>query len=299
MTVYDRAAEDVGNLVALEHVNLRQPDPGLATTFYVSGMGFTRDPYLMTGMDNMWINVGRSQFHLPTGPAQRLRGRIGVVVPDLDALLRRLDRVASALAGTRFSVSAAGAPPGPRHVDVTCPWGNRLRCHAPGRWLPTMNLGIAYVELDVPAGTAEGIARFYARAFGVRVPEVGASEGGSRAARIPVGAGQQLLYVETESPIPEYDGHHLQVYVADFSGPHRWLAEHGLVSEESDAHQYRFVSIVDPRDGRLLTQLEHEVRSLRHPLYARALVNRDPAQTNRDYAPGRDAWNPERANARD
>ena len=29
---------------------------------------------------------------------------------------------------------------------------------------------------------------------------------------------------------------------------------------------------------------------MRHPMYARPLVNRDPAQTNRNYAPGYDAW---------
>ena len=27
-----------------------------------------------------------------------------------------------------------------------------------------------------------------------------------------------------------------------------------------------------------------------HPLYARPLVNRNPAQTNRNYVPGRDGW---------
>ncbi|TAJ27707.1 MAG: hypothetical protein EPO67_16935, partial [Reyranella sp.] len=80
---YDRSAEDVGNIVALEHVNLRVEDQGLATLFYVSGLGLTRDPYMMTSIDNMWINVGKSQFHLPTGgPAQVLRGRVGLVVDD-------------------------------------------------------------------------------------------------------------------------------------------------------------------------------------------------------------------------
>jgi hypothetical protein len=34
--------------------------------------------------------------------------------------------------------------------------------------------------------------------------------------------------------------------------------------------------------------LEHEIRSLRHPLYARPLVNRNPEQSNRDYRSGRD-----------
>src|SRR6478672_12373303 len=90
---YDRSAEDLGNVVGLEHVNLLIPDQGLATLFYISGLGLTRDPYLMTSVDNMWVNVGRSQFHLITGKPQHLRGRIGLVVPDRAALLRRLERI--------------------------------------------------------------------------------------------------------------------------------------------------------------------------------------------------------------
>ena len=72
---------------------------------------------------------------------------------------------------------------------------------------------------------------------------------------------------ETDRPIPHYDGHHVQVYVADFSGPHRQLQEKGLISEESDQHQYRFKDIVDPETGAPLFTIEHEVRSMRHPLY--------------------------------
>mgnify|MGYP001606736080 CR=1 FL=1 len=83
---FDRAAEDLGNIVSLEHVNTRIPDQRLSTLFHVTGLGFTRDPYLMTSTDNMWINIGRSQFHLPTGAPQAVRGRVGLVVPDLAAL---------------------------------------------------------------------------------------------------------------------------------------------------------------------------------------------------------------------
>ena len=102
---YDRAAEDLGNIVALEHVNTRIPDQQLATAFYVSGLGLTRDPYLMTGTDNMWVNVGRSQFHLPTSKPEVLRGRVGIVVPGREALLARLARAKKALDGTRFGFS--------------------------------------------------------------------------------------------------------------------------------------------------------------------------------------------------
>jgi hypothetical protein len=56
-----------------------------------------------------------------------------------------------------------------------------------------------------------------------------------------------------------------------------------------EPHQYRFADIVDPSSGKVCFRLEHEVRSLRHPLYARPLVNRNPDQTNRDYTAGADA----------
>ena len=42
---FDRAAEDLGNSIHFEHVNVFVPDQRLATLFYVSGLGLTRDPY--------------------------------------------------------------------------------------------------------------------------------------------------------------------------------------------------------------------------------------------------------------
>jgi hypothetical protein len=280
---YDRAAEDVGNVVALEHVNLGIADQGLATVFYMSGLGLTRDPYMMTGIDNMWVNVGRSQFHLPTmGRAQRLRGRVGLVIPDRAALLQRLDRVKSLLADTRFAFVERAD-----HVETTCPWGNRILCHDPSPRFDGMALGMAYVEFDVPRGTAGGIADFYRSVFATGARVEGA------AAHVSVGIGQELIFRESDAVAEAYDGHHIQVYVANFSGPYRGLVERGLLTEESNRHQYRFQHIADPVTGKSLFEIEHEVRSLRHPMHARPLVNRNPLQTNRAYVPGRDAWVPE------
>src|SRR5580765_3846528 len=103
--VYDRTAADIDNIIGLEHVNTTIDDQRLATLFYVVGLGFTRDPYMSVGDENMWINLGRQQFHLPTraNPPQVLRGHVGVVVPDLDALKKRLEAVRPKLAETRFS----------------------------------------------------------------------------------------------------------------------------------------------------------------------------------------------------
>ena len=152
---FDRSVENLGNIVGLEHVNVTVPDQITATLFYITGLGLTRDPYLVTGVVNMWVNAGRSQFHLPIGDAQVLRGRIGLVAPTLDALAGRLDAVAELLSGTKFAFERHDAG-NEKWIDVTCPWGNRFRCHGPDARFGRMMLGLPYVEFDVPRGAAPG-----------------------------------------------------------------------------------------------------------------------------------------------
>lgn len=282
---YDREAEDLGNVMALEHVNTRIPDQRLATAFYVVGLGLTRDPYLMPGLENMWINVGRSQFHLPTGGPDVLRGHVGLVLPERDALLERLVSVKGYLDGTKYSFDEHD-----RYVEVVSPWGNRFRCFEPDPTFGPISLGMPYVEFDVPIGTAAGIARFYREILGARA-EVGEEEGGA-VAHCSVGKRQRLVYRETDRELPPYDGHHLQVYLADFSGPHRELDARGLVFEESDQWQYRFKDLVDLDSGEVLFTIEHEIRSMTHPLHGRPLVNRNPHQSNTRFVPGREEFSP-------
>ena len=280
---YDRASQDLGNVIALEHVNVTIPDQRPATAFYLAGLGFTRDPYLMVGLENMWVNIGRSQCHLPRGEPMRVRGTIGVVVPDLGQLAQRLTRVAPQLTGTQFAFEARSD-----RVEATCPWGNRFRCHAPSPEFGPVDLALAYVEFEVPQGTAHGIAGFYRE-----VLQTGADleeRDGAAVAVVDVGVAQKLLFRESDRPLPPYDGHHIQIYIADFDGPYRMLLTRGLITEESNDYQYRFRDIVDPGSGSVLFTIEHEVRSLKHPLYARPLVNRNPAQTNNDYVRGHDAF---------
>jgi hypothetical protein len=276
---FDRSAEDTSPIIHLEHANVRIPDQRLATIFYMTGLGLTRDPYLMTSIDNMWVNVGRSQFHLPTGDAQVFRGTIGLVIPDRDWLLHRLESAQAMLAGTRF-----GYAPRNDAIDVTCPWGNRFAIHEPHERFGNNALAMPYICFDVPAGTAERIAQFYRVIFAAPA-EVTTTEG-APCAEIKVGRDQRLMFRETDGKIPSYDGHHLQIYVGDFSGPHGRLNERGLVSEESDRWQYRFQEITDLDSGKSLFTIEHEVRSMTHPLYARPLVNRNPYQSNRRFAAG-------------
>src|ERR1700690_1491296 len=88
---FDRTTEDLGNIVELGHVNVRVPDQSKAVAYYLMGLGLTRDPYLMPGLDNMGVNVGRGQFHLPTRGMDGVRGTTALVIPDPDHLLRRLE----------------------------------------------------------------------------------------------------------------------------------------------------------------------------------------------------------------
>ena len=281
---FNRSEENIGNVLNMEHINLTVPDQQVAALFYVTGLGFTRDPYVDFGTRNMWINAGAQQFHLPKSTAQKWRGHIGVVVPDLDDLKRRLDSVAERLADTEFEWTETKD-----HIAVTCPWGNAIRAYAPEAF-PGIYLGIAYAQVQVSSGVAEGIASFYEHVF--RAPARVLEDNEGRRAEVSTGLDQRLIYKETTDEIPGYDGHHIAIYLADFSSPYDFLVEHGLVTEETDQHQYRFQSIVDPDTGDTLVELEHEVRSLRHPMYGRNLVNRNPAQRFSNYINGRDAFYP-------
>jgi hypothetical protein len=277
---FDRTTEDVGNIVELGHVNTRIPDQQLATIFYVSGLGLTRDPYLMTGIDNMWVNVGRSQFHLPTGSPQVVAGVTGLVIAGREALLRRLAAVRPFLGETMFRFAEHED-----HVEAVSPWGNRFRVHepAPG-FCNGAILAMPYVEFEAPVGTLDGMRRFYNEAIGAR------AEIADGALRVTVSSDQHLVYRESDAVPAAYDGNHVQITLNDFSGPHRWLAARGLITQESDQHQYRFQDLVDPDTGKVLFTVEHETRSMRHPLFSRVLVNRNPNLTQRGYKPGQDAW---------
>lgn len=287
MTAPDRAADSIGNIVLLEHYNATVDDQRLATLFYVTALGGTRDPYLFTGLDNMWVNFGRTQVHLPSRGAaprsQLLRGTLGFVVPDLDAMRARLDfaeaemqRVAPGRALQFDATDGRGC------IDLHCPWGTRVRCHAPSDAFDGVQLGLVYIDFDVPPGTVEGIARFYDQVIGTP------SQVDGRRATVCAGLFQTLRFTECDAPLRDYDGHHFLIYLADFARPHAWLREHGLLTRDDAPHEWRFEWICDPRDGRRLFQVEHEVRSTRHPLYNRVLVNRDTALTNVNYRRGRE-----------
>jgi len=280
---YDRAAQDIGNIVNIGHVNVCVTDQHLATHYYVTGLGLTRDPFLNTGAGNMWINVGMSQFHLPMGKPDQVRGVVGLVMPDRAALLARLARVKKALADTRFDFRESNDC-----VETVCPWGNRIHVHIPdAERFGRIQLGMPYIRFDVRPGTVERIARFYREVL--HAPAEVAKNGAGPEARVGAGERQYLYFRETDAPEEPYDRHHVQIYIADFSGPHRRLKELGLLTAETSEYEYRFKDVIDLDSREVLFTVEHETRSQTNPMYGRPLINRNPAATNMDYKPGHDS----------
>ena len=292
---FDRAAEDLGNSIHLEHVNVQVPDPHLAQLFYVAGLGLTRDPYMMAADTNMWVNAGRSQFHLPTGKPQVVRGHTGLVIAGRAALLDRLTRV-------RRSSKAPNSRSANTTITSRRPVRGATRCASMSR---TPSASDAFRSaFRMWSSMCRSAARRRSRRSIRRCWDARERPERRRHADArQMGKNQYLQFRETDAPQPEFDGHHVQMYITNFSGPYRKLKERNLISLEDNQYQYRFQDIVDLDSGKALFTVEHEVRSFTHPMCLRPLVNRNPATNNRNYANGYDsslwAMGPEEYDERD
>ncbi len=196
MKTFDRKAQDVGNIVALEHVNVWIADQGLCTLFYVVGLGGTRDPYLMVSTENMWVNFGQEQFHLITNKPQVLRGHTGLVVPDLDALQARLrGRHAPSWRGppspSRWRTST-WRPPAPGAIASAATPRARSLATSPSAW-PTSS---SRCRRKRRRGSRASTSRSWV------LPPTVLAESAGTAAHVRVGGRQELIFRETTDPLP-------------------------------------------------------------------------------------------------
>lgn len=276
MTEQTTEFPEVGAAVHLEHVNFTIADQQMATTFFMSGLGLTRDPYKRCDDTNMGVNVGLQQFHLPTSdrPTPSFPGEIGLLIPDLAGARERLTRLHDEghFAGTPFTLSGDDDC-----LDVMSPFGIRLRLHAVGRIPFLQPLGLAYVNVSVAPQTAEPIAEFYRDVM--HCPANCREIDGEFTAEVVVGPYQSLRYRERETA--DYATHnvHVAIYVTHFNALRRTLIENDNFLYDALDQTFFFAKILDPNGGAPLFQLQHEIRGLYHPDYMRPLVNRWPLVT--------------------
>lgn len=316
-TIVDRST-----LTLLEHVNLNVPSQEHVVPFYFGLLGCGLDPRKAANLAQnspkrtLWANCGRgSQFHLPYGdPAQRIPGHIGLRFDSLEGLTARLEEFRAC-----YDSAERGEDPstGRSFIRITDHYGNVFVCRAKQdggaskefrqpyiRPSETEQWGefatkygkmdtecwIDYVEFYCPKGAASKIAEFYESVLDATTYSFEIGDGLSIAI-IAVGnvdelgrADQSILFRETTEQIPDYDGHHIALYVgesgADFEQAFknaqlanvvwcnpRFQDQADSLEEARKEQQFRFKDIVDMETGERIMELEHEMRSINHPAW--------------------------------
>jgi len=264
---------EIGRILHMDHVNFETPDHEMATIFYMNGLGFTRDPYRRADEQNLGVNVGRQQLHLPKRGERTppFCGIVGLVVPDIDGIKQRfklLNKLGK-FEGTPYDWIEED-----NSVLITSPFGYRLRLHSHGNIEFSKPLGIAYVEVPVPLGKAVRIGNFYKQIIGA--PVKFSEEGGTKSAIVTVGPHQEIKFIERE--LENYDTYtmHISYHVTHYNELRQKLKEYDSLMGIGEGEAFFFNKIFDPDTGEILIMVQNEVRSVYHPDYMRPLVNRWP-----------------------
>jgi len=263
----------------------------------------------------IWPNCGASQFHLVKGKtAQVLPGHIGLRYKSLKGLKERLVAMDSTESYKKCFTSCkiTKDSTGKEFIKIQDRYGNIFHCREgpeKGTELrqPILSSsqteafgdiaikygmkesecrGIDYIELNCPIGTSAKIASFYDAVFDATTSVV--ENSGQSVALVAFGAvdnngraSQYLIFRESSSEIPEYNGLHMAVYVGqsqrDFEQAFRNAEMAGIIwvnprfsdkvetlDEARSLLQFRFKDIVDLKSGEPIFYLEHEIRSVEH-----------------------------------
>jgi len=190
----------------------------------------------------------------------------------------------------------------PKTVEFLSCYGNRFRissmaeCNYIGPKYPlppsttpslpgerSEGLGIRYVEYFAPKNSLKGIMDTYERVLGAKIVKFD----NEKKMEVLIGSesnGQFLRFVEKDNVDP-YHGDHLAIYVNDFISMYQraknlqvggdvisivwnnpcFSMKYDTLEEVERLNEFRFKDFVDLETGEVVYQLEHEIRSLKHP----------------------------------
>ncbi|MDA0656426.1 MAG: hypothetical protein O2912_08480 [Proteobacteria bacterium] len=268
------AHPEIGGIAHLEHVNFEVADHDMVSIFFMAGLGFTRDPYTRTDEKNMAANVGQQQFHLPRlgRPTPPMHGVIGLITPELDAVKERCDVLEKE--GVFKDTPYAYEVKNDCH-EVMSPFGVKMRLHATGSMPFPRVLGLPYVDIPVPPGSAAGILKFYERVM--RAPCYIEEMDGKTTGFVTMGPYQWTRFIETEG-LDSYDNDtfHIAYYVSNYNEVLDFIDDGGAVIAGGQNQIFFFQKIFDPDTGDEIFSLQNEVRSFYHEDFMRPLINRWP-----------------------
>mmetsp|Transcript_25824 Transcript_25824/g.45859 ORF Transcript_25824/g.45859 Transcript_25824/m.45859 type:complete len:302 (-) Transcript_25824:151-1056(-) len=289
-------ASDPPGLHLLEHLNLDVLDQEVAEAFYCGVLGCSKDPKRPKHR-TLHSNCGYlTQFH--TGKeekAQIWRGVIELAFTP-EALQKVVERVASlerkAEKNPFTVVSRASSS-----LRLRGPFGNDFLLRAATKpqftYLSDAKhgiracsegsapLGISSVTVACAPGKAREIAKFYLEVF--HFPIEFAQANGEKKSTVVAGNGaQQIFFLETEGVAVDEDrGEHMAIYIGDFEGCFKRCKNLGLVwvnprfkhldntetlEDARSSQTFRIRDVKGWDTGEHLLRLEHEIRSLKHPL---------------------------------
>jgi len=243
----------------------------------------------------MWINIGTQQIHIPkTDKPQVVSGHIGLLTPSIDKVTHCLQDIQNhpLLSGTKFSwkikdTFGNGLVPkeyNDKIIHVTCPWGNKFRIYQFSKIFGNLSeLRILYLLHHCEKGTLVDISHIYKFYFDTPVYHVKSQN----LSHVVVGPWQRLVFKEHEKYNKNnYNGYHVAIYITNFSRTyqkflddnlvftkHRYIDKCDSLKDALQWQQFRTLDFVNDKKD-IIFQLEHEVRSLYHPSFRRALVNR-------------------------
>ena len=275
---------EVGGIVHLEHFNHEVAEHDAATTFFIHGLGFTREPYQRTDTTNMGVNIGLEQFHLPrTGrETPPFYGEIGIVHPDLAFVRARLARIEAdgLLAGTKYALLEDSK----RDLVVRSPHGIRIRLIQSGTVPFGQPIGITQVDIPVAAGKAAGIADFFRGVMGAPVQET--TVDGETAAVVTYGPFQTVRFRERAMEDYGLYRFHLAYYVTGYNAVRARVIELGLADPDDGARQTLFFpKIFHDTSGEPVLDFIQEIRSLHHPDFMKPYTNRWPGVADQTVMP--------------
>ena len=222
----------------------------------------------------MGINIGTQQFHLPRRgrPTPPFLGEIGIIVPELENIKKRLDHLSNAgtFEKTPYKIEFCDS----KTLLMTSPFGIVLRLHVAGSIPSLLPLGIAYIDIPIQIGKAPRLKEFFSKIFDA--PAILCDLNGENSLLVTFGPHQYVRFRERKLQDYNLASHHIAYFVTNYNTVRDLIIKQGSILGDGAGQVFFFDELFDPDTGETILKFQQEVRSIYHRDFMRPLINRWP-----------------------